>query len=233
MFVGFANAWSSTFWSNRNAVDPTKASELRGRGSNMYYDKGILHLSGIQPRLWVNESQVYDNMVIDIEYMRVEDSNVDYAGLVVGVKSGPGHVQDDDQQCKAHTIYSRITNDGKAEIVYESKHEDVKHYSDVDIDFYPKKGELPYNDWIKAKIIVRTGEFLYVDLLLVDKWSDPRRKQWKLVGSAKFGTENVPESEKGEAKCGPRNLAKTDGFVIVRNTEVKEARYRNFKISRY
>jgi hypothetical protein len=152
--------WDSRYWEGEahevefgtpDPADPLGLANRRGDGNVTVNGDGTLRMSGSQPRLYLGTSSNHPwrNVEITLYYQRVEDDDTDYAGLVVGARSGPdGHGSDN---CTATTYYGRFRNDGNADVEKELEHpaSDTRATTPLWDGADP-----PRNTWIGMKLLV-------------------------------------------------------------------------------
>jgi|GEM_PF-2697094 len=216
--------------------DPSGLSGARGEGTLQVTADGELTMSGSQPRLYVNPDadHPWQNLEITVYYQRIEDEGEAYAGLVVGARSGPdGHTTDG--ACDSHTYYSRLRNDGAFDFEKELKHPASSTQARVQPEkAWPPNGEVPREAWIGWKFVLydlgeeRVKLEAYRDLSEGVNGGD-----WELVNETidEGGwfvetdcAEHAPED--GESDLVVQGI----GSILIRNTEVTEARYRSISV---
>lgn len=131
--------------------DPLRLSNQRGDGMVHVEGDGTLRMTGSQPRLYIGTAQSHPwrNVEITAYYQRREDDDTDWAGLVIGARSGAnGHGTDN---CTATTYYARFRNDGNADIEKE-----LEHPAALPRETTPlwDGADPPYGTWIGMKFVV-------------------------------------------------------------------------------
>jgi hypothetical protein len=238
-------AWDALHWSQSGAYsiserrddnDPLGLSGMRGEGTLLVED-GELVMSGSQPRIYVypSEGQEWLNVEVTVYYQRVADQDTSYAGLVVGVRSGPdGHTSE--TPCEAHTYYSRLRNDGSADFEKELEHSPSSTRESTSLeDFLPPDGEASAGTWIGWKYVSYNlpGEDAlkleaYIDLTEGENGGDWRLVNETVDAGGWFTDTGCPEYAPVD---GESDFVWLDGgTVFIRNTDVEEARYRSFSI---
>lgn len=210
--------------------------EFSGDGQAYVDGNGTMSLTGNAPRYRVLEN--FHNVIVTLYMKRVDEvKDLDYAGLVIGVRSK--HYTD--ATCGADTYYGQITNDGRISIEKELFHgtgEDA-FYPDVKDDnaqVYAFKDGIPNDKWIGLKFIVQstannTATFLelYVDKQDNGQWD--KVLEYKDVGDWPV---KLKSGFKTDKKCDgyyPKTKVITEpGFIFVRNDGLGRADYRNFSI---
>lgn len=213
--------------------------EFSGEGSAYIDGNGTMSLTGNAPRYRVLEQ--FHNVIVTLYMKRVSETvPLDYAGLVVGVRSK--HYTD--ATCGANTLYGQLTNDGRVTFEKELFHasgEDA-FYPDVANDAdqvyaFPKDRGVPINQWIGLRFIVQnigntnnTATFMQLFLDKNDSGTWQKVLEYKDTGDWKV----KPGFKNSQKKCGgyyPRNKVISEpGFVFIRNDGLGRADYRNFTI---
>ena len=236
-----AAEWTSEHWNGgedysmafgEDDQDPSGLSGMRGDGELTVTGDGELVMSGAQPRIYIypDESHLWQNIEVTVYYQRVEDTGTAYAGLVVGVHSGPdGH--NTDTACDAHTYYARLRHDGDIDFEKELKHPASSTGNDVDAsEVWPPDGVLPSGQWIGWKFVIYvTGASsvkleAYRDLTGGEDGGD-----WQLMNEQVDDGGWFAETDctQHDPTGGESDLVVTNGgAVLVRNTDITEARYR-------
>lgn len=152
--------WDSRYWDGEphavdfgtpDPADPLGLANRRGDGEVTVNGDGTLRMTGSQPRLYLGTASdhPWQNVEITLYYQRVEDDDTDYAGLVVGARSGPnGHGTDN---CTATTYYARFRNDGDADVEKELEHPEADTRSTTPLW---DGADPPYGAWIGMKFVV-------------------------------------------------------------------------------
>jgi len=222
--------YSMAFGTDDN--DPSGLSGMRGDGTLEVTGDGELVMEGSQPRIYVypDETRPWQNLEVTVYYQRVTDAGTAYAGLVVGVRSGPdGH--NTDTACDAHTYYARLRHDGDIDFEKELKHPASSTGNSVDAeDVWPPNGILPTGQWIGWKFVIYNLDASSVQLESYrDLTEGADGGDWQLMndlvddGGWSVETDCAEHSPVG----GESDMVVTDGgAVLIRNTDVTEARYR-------
>jgi len=232
--------WTSEHWSGdsyemafgEDENDPSGLSGMRGDGTLAVNGEGELVMSGSQPRIYVypGPSEPWQNIEVTVYYQRVADAGTAYAGLVVGVRSGPdGH--NTDTACDAHTYYARLRHDGAIDFEKELKHPASSTGSRVDADVvWPPDGVLPTGQWIGWKFVIYNLDGASVELEAYrDLTEGAEGGDWELMNELvdDGGWSVETDCAEHDPVGGESDLVVLDGgAVLVRNTEVTEARYR-------
>jgi len=216
--------------------DPLGISGMRGTGTLEVTEEGELVMGGSQPRIYVypGPQGPWQNVEVTVYYRRVADDGTAYAGLVVGVRSGPeGH---GDTPCDAHTYYGRLRHDGSADFAKELMHPESAAQSSVDADtVWPGDGELPFETWIGWKFVIYN---LPDDAgVKLETYRDLSAGQdggtWELVNETidDTGWNAVTTCTEHGPTDGESDMAVTEGgTTFIRNTNIEEAHYRWFSI---
>jgi len=233
--------WSSEHWSGgdsysmafgEDANDPSGLSGMRGDGTLTVTGDGELVMSGTQPRIYVypGDDEPWQNIEVTVYYQRGVDAGTAYAGLVVGVRSGPdGH--NTDTACDAHTYYARLRHDGSIDFEKELKHPASSTGSSVDAEVvWPPDGVLPTGQWIGWKFVIYNLDSAAVALEAYrDLTGGADGGDWQLMNELvdDGGWSVETDCAEHDPVGGESDLVVMDGgAVLVRNTEVTEARYR-------
>jgi hypothetical protein len=234
-------AWTSEHWDGdayeiderEDPNDPTGLSGFRGTGTLEVTGDGELVMSGSQPRIYIypGSGDPWRDLEITAYYQRVSDSDTAYAGLVIGVRSGEdGHSSG--TECDAHTYYARVRNDGAFDFEKELKHPASATQSRIDPEeAWPPDGDVPRNSWIGFKYVIynigTTGTVkleAYRDMTNGEGGGD-----WELVnetiddGGWSVETDCAEHDPTGDESD---MIILEGGTVLIRNTDVDEARYR-------
>jgi hypothetical protein len=237
--------WNSGHWTagpyalteRRDDNDPTGLSGMRGEGELAVEDGGELVMSGSQPRIYVYpaEGEAWLNVEVTVYYQRVSDQDTAYAGLVIGVRSGPdGHTTD--TACDAHTYYSRLRNDGNADFEKELEHSPSSTRASTSLkDYLPPDGEASADQWIGWKYVSYNlpGQDAVKLEAYIDLSGGEGGGEWQLVvetidDGGWFTDTNCSEYSPTDGESDFMWL--DGGTVFIRNTDVTEARYRWFSI---
>ncbi len=153
--------WTSEYWSGQahavefgtaDPADPLGLANRRGSGEVTVNGDGTLSMTGSQPRIYLGtmEEHPWLNVEVTVYYQRLEDDDTNYAGIVIGARSGPdGHSGD---YCTASTYYARIRHDGRVDVAKELEHPTALARDTTMI--WPGDGPLPHDQWIGMKYIV-------------------------------------------------------------------------------
>jgi len=233
--------WTSVHWTGTgpysidgeiDAADPLGISGKRGTGTLEVSGTGELVMGGSEPRLYIypGDGGPWRDLEATVYYQRVQDDGTAYAGLVVGARSGPdGH--NTATACDAHTYYARLRHDGGIDFEKELKHPASSAQSSVDPEeVWPPTGELPTGQWIGWKFVVYN---LSASTVQLEAYRDLSEGQdggdWQLMnemvddGGWFVDTDCAEHAPTG----GESDLIVLDGgAVLVRNSNVTEARYR-------
>jgi hypothetical protein len=234
-------AWTSEHWDGdayeiderEDPNDPTGLSGFRGTGTLEVTGDGELVMSGSQPRIYIypGSGEPWRDLEITAYYQRVSDSDTAYAGLVIGVRSGEdGHSSG--TECDAHTYYARVRNDGAFDFEKELKHPASATQSRVDPEeAWPPDGEVPQSTWIGFKYVIynigTTGTVkleAYRDMTNGEGGGD-----WELVNETidDGGWSVETDCDEHDPTGDESDMIILDGgTVLIRNTDVDEARYR-------
>jgi hypothetical protein len=216
--------------------DPSALSGARGTGTLRALPSGELVMSGSAPRLYINPDPTHEwrNLEITVYYQRVEDSGAAYAGLVVGARSGPdGHTSDG--ACDAHTYYARLRNDGAFDFEKELKHPASSTKSRVAPEVaWPSGGMVPRETWLGWKFVIYNLDDQTVKLeAYLDLTEGAGGGDWQLVNETTDEGGWFVETDCAEhaPEGGESDLVVTGGgSILVRNTDVTEARYRAMSV---
>jgi hypothetical protein len=147
-----------------NTIDPNDNWFDVTHGNNDTYTidgKGTLTASGDSVRMYVhdpaNSRQWSENLEITLYFKRIsETSIVDYSGLQVFARTNHGTNGDEDINLCDDRGYGGLVNIVSGEWAFEkeSAHQLDNGYTDVAV-VRPTKGQIPTNEWIGFKYIVR------------------------------------------------------------------------------
>ncbi len=231
-------SWNSLHWAKGSprtltdwdGTDPSGWSRRRGDGNLMDIDgKGVLSMGGPQPRLYIMPAKAGSPPFFrDIEFTgyfrRTANDGADYAGFVVGTRSGPeGH---GNLPCTANTYYLAFRNTGSWGFDKELNHP-------IDADRYGGPlfpAGFPLNRWVGMKFLVynlpgdKTVKLeAYVDT--VSGGDVGKGVTWKKLGE----TVDKGDWPADPGDCGyPATTVVTQGggVVFIRNTETVKAEYK-------
>jgi hypothetical protein len=234
--------WHSAHWSEegpyslterRDENDPSGLSGMRGEGELEVEEGGELVMSGGEPRIYVypEDGEEWLNVEVTVYYQRVSDQDTAYAGLVIGMRSGPdGHTTD--TACDAHTYYSRLRNDGTADFEKELEHSPSSTRESTDLeDFLPPDGEASEGTWVGWKYVGYNipGEQAVKLEAYIDLSGGENGGEWQLVNETidDGGWFTDTTCEQYSPENGESDFVWLEGgTVFIRNTNVDEARYR-------
>lgn len=214
--------------------EPTHV-EFSGDGSAYINGHGVMSLTGNNPRYRVLEH--FNNTEVTLYMKRVnETKELDYAGLVVGVKSH--HYTD--AVCGADTYYGQINLDGTVKFEKERFHSlgrdafypNVKNAND---NVYAFPDGIPKDKWIGMKFVVSNillNSAVRMELYLDRNDSGHWDKILSFVDKGDWPTN--PQVKNIDKKCDgyyPKAKVITEpGFVFIRNDGLGRADYKGFTI---
>ena len=229
--------WDSTHWDKHNYVmdarhdqnDPQGISGKRGNGT-LTVSNGILTMAGEEPRLYISpfEGTTWRDTELTVYYLRAADNASRHAGMVAGVRSGPeGHTTT--TPCDAHTYYGRMRHDGALDFAKELKHPASTSRERVPPEMAWPDGRLPFNRWIGWKFVcynVDKGVKLevYRDLSEARDGGDWEKVNETTDDGGWFTRTDCPEHSPIDERSDMRVL--NGGAVLIRNTNIQDARYR-------
>jgi hypothetical protein len=193
-------------------------------GVRMYvYDQNYPTTSGSD----ITPFKKWNNVEVTVYYMRVNDTNEDFAGMVAAAKINHDNTASD--PCGARGYYGRFRHDGGIDFDKEIRHpepeerpRDTKPWS-----------VLPSNVWIGYKYIVRdVNNGTHVKLELWRDLTDAANGgTWEMlhdeVDTGDWGTGETPRApgkDPAQIMTGP-NLS-----VFIRDDFVSEVRYKKWSI---
>jgi hypothetical protein len=234
--------WTSEHWadgkprtvSGRDPGDPTGMSASRSDQAEVRIDgKGVLEFRGSgkesEPRLHIDggSPDAFRNVEITFYYRKEEDHDVDWAGMVVGARSGAeGH---SGEPCDAHTYYGRFRNDGRFDFEKELKHPASLPRPGGNI--WGGVDDLPAGKWIGMKYAVydvtvngKPGVRLELDRDLAEGKGGG---SWEKVGETVDTGGWAPPQNDGPCPGRPPDYVPlTGGVIVLRNTGVERASYK-------
>ena len=239
-------------WSNRSPVtlksgknDPSDLEFVaRGNGTVTVDGKGIAHLQGASPRMYVLDpikSKKWNNVEVTVYAKRISESVViSTQGIVIGARSEHQDATKENP-CLGRTYYGRLLYDGRAvfqkEVIHEGAYSVNKPEENNKATWDTTDGSLPRNKWIGVKFIVKTNSDeksvkleLYRDLTDGDKGGT-----WEKVAEDNEDG-NWSQTDSGAdvmAVCGypaSKILLDSGTSVFIRNDLVVEAQYKKFSI---
>ena len=191
-------------WESNKARDVNpfnNKQQFRGRGSIKYNSNGEFSLSGPQPRIYV-DGDIQD-VEVSIDYMRVGTSGKGWSGGTIGVRSHTdGHSREPD---KAHTYYFRLKHEGKVDLVKERIHGGG---GQGNITLLSKKYKWNSNEWYNVKFKCYNIE---ANLVKLEGYIN-NKKVIEFIDNDKI-------------------MYRARGVVFIRNTDIKEAKYKNLSIN--
>jgi len=235
--------WTSAHWANdrprtiigRDPDDPTGVSENRSDRAQLYVDgKGTLSFIGessiAEPRLHLNGGSAYAfrNVEITFYYLKQQDFDVDWGGMVVGARSGPeGHSQSS-QFCDAHTYYGRFRNDGTYDFEKELKHPASSARSGTNI--WNGATDIPAGKWIGMKYLVynvTVGGKPGVKLELYrDTTGGTNGGTWEKIGDTVDCGGWAPPQDGAACSYVRDYIPLPGGVIVLRNTGVIRESYK-------
>lgn len=236
-----AKQWTSLHWANVSYTidnrideqDPSSISGRRGTGTASV-DNGVLDMGGSQPRLYIYpmpNQAAWQNVEVTMYYKRIEDADTDWAGAIIGVRSGnEGHAT---EPCDAHTYYARIRQDGTLDFAKELKHSDSAATAKVAQDIaWPEALDLPFNTWIGIKYIAYNNDSGNVVLELYRDMSEGKDGgNWMLINSHVDDGSNWPaltdcSQHQPNSENTSYQASLNGGAVLIRNTDITSAEYK-------
>jgi hypothetical protein len=148
--------------------------------------------------------------------------------MVAGVRSGPeGHTTT--SPCDAHTYYARMRHDGAFDFAKELKHPSSAARERLPPEQAWPDGKLPMNRWIGWKFVCyNAGDAVklsvYRDLAEGREGGDWVKVNETTDNGGWFSRTDCPEHQAIEGRSEMRVL--NGGTVLIRNTNVQDARYR-------
>ena len=175
---------------------------FRGNGK-VSIEKGIMTLSGSQPRLYVYTLNIQD-VEAQVDFMRVGNSGVGWSGGNIGVRSDvEGHGL---HHHLAHTYYFRLKHGQQLDFYKEEEHGNGK-----------------------ATGVIKTRKFEWekgIWYRMMFRCYNLSNNQVKLEGyiNGKLELEHIDTDKR---------MYDARGIVFIRNTSIDEAKYKNFSIKQY
>ena len=180
-------------------------TKFNGSGA-MEVEDGIMKLSGNQPRCYVGVD--WQNAEIEVDYKRIGNDGLGYSGCTVGIRSHEdGHGADPNQ---AHTYYFINSHRGNTGFLKERKH-GTPTAEDGD--------RVGLSSPLIEKVVVNDGEWHNIRFRCYNIGNNRTKLQGFVDG--KLVREVIDE---GDEFC-----YNSRGVVFIRNTNIEEAQYKNFK----
>lgn len=216
----------------------------RGDGNVFIDGKGVVHLSGDFPRMYVldpTKNKKWNNVEITIYAKRIAESTATISqGIVIGARSEHQDANSENL-CLGRTYYGRLLYDGRAvfqkEVIHEGAYSVNKPEENNKATWNTPDGTLPRNEWIGVKFIVKNNPDgksvkleLYRDLTDGDKGGN-----WEKVAEySDSGDWSQTDSGADVMKmCGypsGKILLEPGTSVFIRNDKIKDAEYKLFSI---
>ncbi len=240
-------------WDNRKTSvvlnsghrDPFDAEFIvRGNGEVKIDDKGIAHMSGDSPRMYIydhDKKLKWDNVEVTVYAKRISETDtISSQGIVIGERSEHQNATLSDT-CSGKTYYGRLLYDGRAvfqkEVIHEGAYSVNKPSEINKAKWDTKDGTMPYDVWIGVKFVVYTNPDnksvkleLYRDLtdgLNGGTWEKVAEYidngSWALV-DPKINVEQICGNPASKVFLDPGTS------VFIRNDKVSEVQYKLFSI---
>lgn len=244
-------AWYAR-WSGRNAItlksgksDPPDLEFFaRGNGTVYIDGKGIAHLQGSSPRMYILDpakNKKWDNVEVTVYAKRISESGVvSSQGIVIGARSEHQDATKENP-CFGQTYYGRLLYDGRAvfqkEVIHEGAYSINKPGENNKTDWGTPDGTLPRNVWIGVKFVIKTNpDIKSVKLELYRDLTDVKDGgTWEKVAEYNDNGD-WSQTDSGAdvmAICGypaSKILLDPAASVFIRNDEIKDAEYKLFSI---
>jgi hypothetical protein len=236
-------SWTSAHWANnkaryitaRDPDDPTGVSESRSDQAQLYVDgKGVLQFKGSsnasEPRFHLNGGAnfFFQNVEVTFYYLKEQDYDVDWGGMVIGARSGPeGHST---QFCDAHTYYGRFRNDGKYDFEKELKHPASATRNGTNI--WNGAPHVPTGQWIGMKYMVYNVTVAGKPGIKLELYRDTtdgaNGGTWTKIGETIDTGAWAPPQNSGACTAYPADSVPLTGggVIVLRNTGVIKDSYK-------
>jgi hypothetical protein len=236
--------WNALHWAkggsrtvisgSKDPYDPTKCSENRGNVTWTIDGQGNLIFNGTrsgttEPRFHLNNPSAYffENVECTFYYKRITDTNVNWGGAIIGVRSGPNGHSISSEYCDAHTYYQRFRHDGNIDFEKELKHPDSSVKGTLNIW---NGGRLPFNKWIGYKSITRNAGTTSVGVrleLYIDLTEGLNGGTWTKLGEVR-DTGGWAPPQAGTPCSYPADYIPIPGggVIVLRNTGVTNCQYK-------
>jgi hypothetical protein len=216
----------------------------RGNGTVTIDGKGIAHMKGDSPRMYVYDEarqKKWNNVEVIVYAKRMSETGTKSSqGFVIGARS---EHQDAslEKPCLGRTYYGRLLYDGRAvfqkEVIHEGAYSVNKPEENYSAHWNTPDGTLPVGKWIGLKYIVRTQpDGTSVKLELYRDLTDGKKGgTWEKLAEY-IDKGDWSQTDTGvdvQAQCGYAAsdvLLAPGTSVFIRNDEVKDVQYKNFSI---
>jgi len=216
----------------------------RGNGIVSIDGKGIAHLQGASPRMYVLDpakNKKWNNVEATVYAKRLSESGVlSSQGIVIGARSEHQGATKENP-CLGRTYYGRLLYDGRAvfqkEVIHEGAYSVNKPGENNKALWDSTNGTLPRNKWIGVKFIVKTNsDKKSVKLELYRDLTDGKNGgKWDKIAEYTDLGEWSQTDLKANVKvvCGypaSKVLLDPGTSVFIRNDNVKDVEYKLFSI---
>jgi hypothetical protein len=242
-FSNWSNGKSRTIKSGK--TDPFNEEFVaRGNGEVFIDGKGIAHLKGVSPRMYVydkEQKKKWNNVEVTVYAKRISESKtVSSQGIVIGARSEHQNATLQNP-CLGASYYGRLLYDGRSvfqkEVIHEGAYSSNKPEENLKTTWNTSDRTMPKNIWIGLKFIVKTnpdGKSVKLELYR-DMTNGINGGSWeKLAEYTDSGDWSQINKNVDVMKiCGysaGKILLNPGTSVFIRNDYVTDVEYKNFSI---
>lgn len=243
--------WYSKWANNKERIIKSLESDpfdsefvVRGDGTVFIDGKGVAHLEGNSPRMYVldpEKKNKWNNVEVTMYARRISEYGViSSQGIVIGARSEHQDATEENP-CSGTAYYGRLLYDGRAvfqkELIHEGSYSENKPGENNKTIWNTQDGSMPKNLWIGVKFIVKNNpDKKSVNLELYRDLTDGHGGgTWEKIAEYTDNGNWLQNSSALDAMeiCGysaNKILLEPGTSVFVRNDEVKNVEYKLFSI---